>query len=59
MKDQKSLTINVDLPTRLVIPETNFSDDFEKVGYLGLKKMLDKNKINYTGFIIFQESQVK
>ena len=29
------------------------------MGYLGLKKILKKNEINYTKFIIVQVSQVK
>ena len=48
-----------DFPTRLVIPATNFSATFEKVCYLWLKNILEKNEINYTQFTIFQESQVK
>ena len=48
-----------EFPTRLVIPATNFSATFAKVGYLGLKNILEKNEINYTKFTIFQASQVK
>ena len=48
-----------EFPTRLVIPATNFSATFVKVGYLGLKKMLEKNKINCTKFTVVQASQVK
>ena len=46
-------------PTRLVIPATDFSATFTKVGYLGLKNLLEKNEINYTKFTIVQASQVK
>ena len=45
--------------TRLVIQATNFSATFEKIGYLGLKNILEKNDINYTKFTIVQASQVK
>ena len=48
-----------DLPNRLVIPAINFSATFSKVGYLELKKILEKNKINYKKFTIVQASQVK
>ena len=45
--------------TRLVISAKTFSATVSKVGYLGLKNILDKNEINYAGFIIVQASQVK
>ena len=48
-----------EFPTRLVISATNLSATFSKVGYLGLKKLLEKNEINYTKFTIVQASQVK
>ena len=48
-----------EFPTSLVIPATNFSATLAKVGYLGLKKILEKNEIKYTKFIIVQASQVK
>ena len=47
------------LPTRLVVPATNFSATFAKIGYLGVKNILEKNGINYTKFTIVQSSQVK
>ena len=47
-----------EFPTRLVIPATNFSSTFAKIGYLGLKNILEKNEINYTKFTIVQASQV-
>ena len=59
IKDHKKLTSIVEFPTRLVIPAKTFSDTFAKVGYLGLKKILEKNEINYTRFTIVQASQVK
>ena len=42
-----------------MIPETNFSATFAKVGYRGLKNILEKNEINDTKFTIVQASQVK
>ena len=59
IKDHKKFKSNGELPTRLVIQATNFSDTFAKVGYLGLKNILEKNEINYTGFTIIQASQLK
>ena len=37
IKYHKKLTSMGELPTRLVIPATNFSATFAKVGYLGLR----------------------
>ena len=48
-----------DLPTRLVISAAISPASFTKVGYLGLKKIMEKNEINYTKFTIVQASQVK
>ena len=59
IKDHKKLTSLGEIPTRLVIPATNFSATFAKVGYLGLKNILEKNEINYTKFTIVQTSQIK
>ena len=39
IKDHKKLTSMGELTTRLVIPETNLSATFAKVGYLGLKNI--------------------
>ena len=46
-------------PTRLVIPATNFTATFSKLGYLRIKKMLDKAKVNYSRFTIVQASDLK
>ena len=59
IKDHNKLTSMGEFPTRLVIPATNFSATFAKIGYLGLKNILEKNEINYTKFTIIQASQVK
>ena len=58
IKNHKKLTSDGDFPTMLVIPETNLSATLEKVSYLGLKNVLEKNEINYTRFTIVQKSQV-
>ena len=54
IKYHKKLKRNEEFPTILVIPETNFSATFAKVGYLGLKNISENNDINYTGFTIIQ-----
>ena len=59
IKDHTELTSIGDLPTRLVLPATNFSANFAKVGYLGMKNILEKADINYTKLTIVQASQVK
>ena len=56
IKDQKKLTSNGVFPTIIVIPETNLSATFAKVGYLGLKNIFENNEMNYTGFKTIQAS---
>ena len=46
-------------PTRLVIPATNFTAIFLKLGYPDIKAILDKNKMNYNRFTITQASDLK
>ena len=58
IKDHKKLTGKGLFPTRLVIPATNFSATFAKVGNLGLKNILVKNEINSTRFTIVKASKV-
>ena len=36
-----------ELPTRLATPATKFTATFSKIGYLGIKRMLDKAKVKY------------
>ena len=59
IKDHKKLTSKGDFPTRIVIPETILSANFVKVGYLGLKNVLEKNEKDYTILTIVQASQVQ
>ena len=54
IKYHKKLTSMGEFPTTLVIPATNFSATFAKIGYLGLKKILEKNEINYTNAQLFK-----
>ena len=47
------------LPIRLVILATNFTATFSKIGYLGIKRCLDKGKVNYSRNSIVQASDLK
>jgi hypothetical protein len=44
---------------QLIVPATNFTAAFPKVGYLGIKNILDQNGINYSESTITQASQLK
>ncbi len=44
---------------RLIVPATNFTEAFPKVGYLGIKNIFDQNGIDYSGSTIIQASQLK
>ena len=41
------------------IPATNFTATFSKIGYLGIKRYLDKVKVNYSQSSIVQASDLK
>ena len=43
----------------MVIPATNFTATFSKIGYLGIKRCLDKGKVNYSQNSIVQASNLK
>mmetsp|Transcript_59900 Transcript_59900/g.71327 ORF Transcript_59900/g.71327 Transcript_59900/m.71327 type:complete len:290 (-) Transcript_59900:549-1418(-) len=58
IKDHKARK-NGQFPLRLVIPTTNFTACFSKVGYLGLKQVLDSYDIDYSRFTIAQASYLK
>eukprot|EP00957_Ditylum_brightwellii_P180071 13717254-Ditylum_brightwellii.AAC.1 len=47
------------LVRRLVIPATNFTTMFLKLGYLGIKQILHDNKVNHLRFTIIQASDLK
>eukprot|EP00957_Ditylum_brightwellii_P052945 4014245-Ditylum_brightwellii.AAC.1 len=59
VKDHKDPDANVDFPTRLVIPATNFTAAFSKLGYMGIKKVLDDHGVNYAKHTIVQSSDLK
>ena len=43
----------------MVIPATNFTATFSKISYLGIKRCLDKGKVNYSRNSIVQASDLK
>ena len=59
IKDHKTINENGEFPTRLVIPATNFTATFSKIGYLGIKLCMDKVKVNYSCNSIVQTSYLK
>ena len=59
IKGHKDPDENGSFPSRLVILATNFTAPFAKVGYLGIKGILDKNKIIYDKFTIQNAHDLK
>ena len=59
IKDHKAINKKEELPTRLVIPATNFTAIFSNIGYLVIKRCLDKVKVNYSRNSIVQASDLK
>ena len=43
----------------MVIPATNFTATFYKIGYLGIKRCLDRGKMNYAQVSIVQSSNLR
>ena len=59
VKDHKDPDEEGKFPTRLVIPATNFTAAFSKLGYMGIKKVLDDHGVNYAKYTIIQSSDMK
>ena len=59
IKGHKTINNKGGFPTRLVITATNFTATFLKIGYLGIKRCLDKGKVNYSHFSVVQASDLK
>ena len=59
IKYHKKINEKGEFPTRLVIPTTNFTVTFSKIGYFGIKRCLDEGKVDYSRFSIFQASDLK
>ena len=58
IKDHKAINENGGFPTRLVIPATYFTATFSKIGYLGIKRCLEKGKVNYSRNSIIHASDL-
>jgi hypothetical protein len=59
IKDHKEINDDGNYPTRLVVPATNFTAAFSKLGYIGIKRILDEAGINYSRKTIIQASHLK
>eukprot|EP00957_Ditylum_brightwellii_P023314 1759875-Ditylum_brightwellii.AAC.1 len=59
IKDHKKPKQDGRFPMRLVIPATNFTATFLKIGYLGMKRILDEHKVNYAKYTIVQACDLK
>ena len=59
IKDHKKQDQNGDYPSRLIVPASNFISGFPRLGYLGIRRILDENKINYEKRTIVQASTLK
>ena len=57
--DHKKKDRNNNFPTRLVVPATNFTAAFPKIGYIGIKKIFDNGNVNYLRKTIIQASDLK
>ena len=59
IKDNKTINQKGESPKRLVIPATEVTATFSKIGYLGIKRCLDNIKVNYSRVSIVQASDLK
>ena len=59
LKYHKTINKKGELPTRLIIPAMNFTATFLNIGYPGIKRCLDKGKVNYSRDYIVQSPDLK
>ena len=59
IKEHKKINEKVEFPTRLVIPAKIITTMFSKIVYVGIKRMLEKGKVNYSIVFIIQTSELK
>ena len=59
IKYHKTINEKGEFPKRLVITATNFTATFSKIGYLWIKRCMDKGKLNYSRVLIVQASDLK
>ena len=58
IQDHNTINKKGEFPTRSVISATNFTVTFSKIGYLGIKRLLDKRKVNYSRVSIVQSFDI-
>ena len=59
MKDHKKPNEDRDFPTRIVIPATNFTSGFPKLGFSGIRNIFDENNINHMKKTMTQANNLK
>ena len=59
IKDHKKANQSGEYPSRLIVPANNFTSAFPRLGYLGIKRILDSHKINYEHHTITRASNLK
>ena len=59
IKDHKCPNAQGNFPMQLMIPATNFTATYAKLGYTALKNILNENKIKYSQLTIIQASHLK
>ena len=59
VKDHKKPGPDGRFPTRLVVPATNFTAGFPKIGYLGIKNLFKEHDVDYGQRNIVQASDLK
>ena len=59
IKDHKEPDAEGNFPTRLVVPATNFTAGFPKLGYKGIKSVFEEHDIDFEARTITQASSLK
>ena len=59
IKDHKTPNDQGDFPTRLVVPATNFTAGFPKLGYMSIQELFKKHNISYGQRNLIQASDLK
>ena len=59
IKDHKEPDSEGNFPTRLVVPATNFTAGFPKLGYMGIKSIFEENDVSFDSRTIIQASSLK
>ena len=59
IKDHKKVDASGESPSRLLVPATNFKQAFPKLGYQGIRKVFDREKVKYMRFTKIQATAIK